>query len=263
MTVSFSHNYINSPTNVRNFIYSNEYYDYLEEYLKKFEINENKEIDFIYLLQDLIFKVFEPKSIMELKDEIIKRLSLNENDANQMAYILFSQFIPKINILWQKEKETKEIKSSPPEIANLLKRIQEIKAKTKPGKILNLQKVIPPRKEKENIVSAINIQKPDEVKTIKIEIPKLKTEGLESSNKESIKKLFKESIDELGKDKDEEKLTFNIPQLKEEGLKTNTQSSKEEMEKLKKESEDKSSIIIIKQQKKSPPEEGIIDLSQY
>ncbi|MCS7184168.1 MAG: hypothetical protein NZ866_02370, partial [Patescibacteria group bacterium] len=83
--INFLDQYISAPQSVRDFIFSDEYYSYLEEYLRKFEIDPIKETDFVYFLQDLIFKLFVPKSIMELKDEIIRRFNLEETKANQMA----------------------------------------------------------------------------------------------------------------------------------------------------------------------------------
>ncbi|GIW66183.1 MAG: hypothetical protein KatS3mg095_0081 [Candidatus Parcubacteria bacterium] len=240
---SFGQQYLRAPLAVKYFIHSQEYYDYLEEYLEKFEINRTKETEFVYFLQDLIFKVVEPKSIMELKDEVKRRFNFSDEQCDNIAYTLFNKFIPQINNLWQ-QKRNQEIQK--PEISNLIKRIKEVKLKTKPSKVLNLQKVIPPKKDSEKTIQAINIQQPEEVKTIKIQIPKIETEGLKITSDKVV----------------DENLTISIPSTKTEGLEPITWQ-KEEKEKKEKREGDDSKVVIIKKSKIPPQEEGAIDLSNY
>ena len=258
MAVSFLDQYLNSPKSIRNFIYSDEYYNYLDEYLKKFEIPQVRITEFIYLLQDLIFKVLTPRSIMELKDIIKTRIELNEDLSNQLAYALFNHFLPKIDKLWQIEKESKEV-SLTPEIGELIKKIKEVKEKTRPTKVINLQKIVPSKKEnkKEPTVDIAKLVSQDnknysEPKLIKIQIPQIKTEELSPTD------------DKLPPPSDQVNIT--IPSIKTDELtKTFWSQNKEKNEKKEdKKKEDESKVkVIIKRQKSSKTEDSVIDLSSY
>lgn len=244
MTI-FLNQYLNAPQTIRDFIYSNEFYEILDKYLNKFEISKEKETEFVYLLQDLAFKVIVPKSIMELKDELEKKLNLNSDIANQIAYILFNEFLTKINKLWIEGEEKQKEEKLSPEVSQLIKKIEEVKRKTKPTKILNLQKVIPLQKKESKVTPAINLQKPEETKVIKIQIPKIETTDLKPSDKNI-------SIQE-------KELNIQIPKISSEGLTSWQKKEQEEKE----EKEKSSNIVIIKKEKPQQKEEGAIDLSSY
>lgn len=253
----FLEKYLQAPSAVKSFFYSDEFNYYLNDYQKKVEIDEHQTTDLVYLLQDLIFKLFEPKSIMELKDYVKDKLKLEEEKANILAYQIFNSLLPKINKLWQEGIKLEEQLFINPEQEKLIKKIEEIKQKTKPTKILNLQKIIPPKKEEAKIKTVINLaqeQKPNK-EIIKVQIPQISTESLETKKNEILT----------------DKIEINIPKVSSEGLKTQSWSEKDQ-EKLetslpKEKNEDsqvKTNVVIIK---KSPEnkknEEGIIDLSNY
>lgn len=244
--VNFLYQYLDAPQNIRDFIYSNEFYEILNEYLNKFEITKEKETEFVYLLQDLVLKIIVPKSIMELKDEIVSRLNLKEDITNQIAYILFNRFLTKINQLWIEGESKQKEKETSPEVAQLIKKIEEVKKKTKPTKIINLQKVILPKEKKSEFTPAINLQKPEETKLIKIQIPKIETEDIKPKNE----KLPSQDTN----------LNIQIPKISSEGL-TFWQKKDQEVKEGEKES---SNIIIIKKEKPQQKNEGeAIDLSSY
>jgi hypothetical protein len=250
MATTFLDQYLSAPQSVREFIYSDEYHQLLEEYLKKFEIDHSKEIDFIYLIQDLVFRVIAPKSIMELKEEIKSKLNLDENLSNQIAYTLFNFFLPKINNIWQEGESKEKSEKIEPEISELIKKIEEVKKKTKPTRMVNLQKLIP-RKEKEEKVVNLQVDETSKLmdnqkpKVIKIQIPKIETEGLQPTKEQIIP---------------QEEIKVQIPQVKTEGLTSTSWSKKEEKEEEKKENQTK--IVIIKKQKPAKDDE-VIDLSSY
>lgn len=246
METTFFNQYLIAPPAVREFIYSEEYYQLLEEYLKKFEIKEDlQQTEFVYLLQDLIFKVFTPANVVELKNELRTKLNLNEDLANQLAYILFNRLIPKINNLWKKETKTERIE---PQISELIKKIKEVKEKTKkPTRILNLQKIIPLKKEKGQ-QETVNIKKTSEIsqpKVIKIEVPTIKTENI---------KPTEEKLPTI------EEVNINIPSTKTENLVSTTETEKQE--EIKKD-ESQTAKVIIKRQKPQKNEGDVIDLSSY
>lgn len=244
--VNFLYQYLDAPQNIRDFIYSNEFYEILNEYLNKFEITKEKETEFVYLLQDLVLKIIVPKSIMELKDEIVSRLNLKDEIANQIAYILFNRFLTKINQLWIEGESKQKEKEISPELRYLIEKIEEIKKKTKPTKIINLQKVILPKEKKSEVAPAINLQKPEETKLIKIQIPKIKTEDIKPKDE----KLPSQDTN----------LNIQIPKISSEGL---TSWQKKDQNAKEEEKESSNIIIIKKERPQQKNEESAIDLSSY
>jgi len=171
---SFLDAYSSVPLEVQSFLYSDDFYSFLDEYIKKFELKEEKEIEFTYLLQDIVVKLIDEN--MDLKEIIKQRLGLNDEDAGSLAFHIKNKFFPLVNSVWQtvqkrEEKEEKFIKSVPSELVDI---IQKIKEKPSPTKVLNLQKVIPPKSEEirkieEKKESAIDLS---DIQPIKTEIPK-------------------------------------------------------------------------------------------
>jgi hypothetical protein len=168
---SFIDSLYEAPLEVRSFLYSDDFYSFLDEYIKKFELKEKKEIEFTYLLQDIAVRLINENA--DLKEIIKERLGLNDTDAGSLAFHIKNKFLPLVNSVWQisQKREEKVIKTAPKEIADI---IQKIKEKPSPTKVLNLQKVIPPKTEEikkleEKKESAIDLSK---VQPIKTEIPK-------------------------------------------------------------------------------------------
>jgi hypothetical protein len=171
---SFLDAYTYAPLEVREFLNSDDFYSFLDEYIKKFELKEEKEIEFTYLLQDIAVRLIDENA--DLKEIIKERLGLNDTDAGSLAFHIKNKFLPLVNSVWQisqkrEEREEKVIKTAPKEIADI---IQKIKERPSPTKVLNLQKVIPPKTEEikkieEKKESAIDLSK---VQPIKTEIPK-------------------------------------------------------------------------------------------
>lgn len=168
MAKSFIDAYYEAPDEVKLFLYSDDFYAFLDEYVKKFEIKD--EVNFVYLLQDLALKIIEPNE--NLKEIIKSRLNLGEENANQLAFHIKTKFMPLFENLWQEQKETKStpqlIKQEiPKQIVDLVQQQKEVA----PQKILNLQKIIPPKQE-ETTNKEENPVDLSSLKPIKTEIPK-------------------------------------------------------------------------------------------
>jgi len=165
---SFIDAYTEAPDRVKEFLYSDDFYSFFEEYRKKFEISDEYEVEFIYLLQDLAIKRFdlEKESLTEI---IRNRLNYDTEKAKQLEYHIKTRFLPLVEPLWKEEKEeTQKIKKEvPKEVIDLIQKAKE----APPQKILNLQKVV---KTKE----AIEVPKPttpidlSKLQQIKTEVPK-------------------------------------------------------------------------------------------
>ncbi len=162
-----------APLEIRGFLYSDDFYSFLDEYTKKFELNEEQETEFIYLLQDLSIKLIDENA--DLKTIIKERLGLNDENSAALAYHIKTKFLPLVNNIWQSiqkkaEKEEKIIKEAPKELVDIIKKVKERQPSTK---VLNLQKIIPPKKEFAEIEKkkeeAIDLSKTQPIKT---EIPK-------------------------------------------------------------------------------------------
>jgi hypothetical protein len=144
MEKSFADLYLSAPQNVKDFMLSDDFISFCDEMIKKFEISEDKELDFIYLLQDLVVKLIEPKEQVELKDIIKQRLNFDEEISKQLAYHIWAKFLPFIKKIWEEaEKPKEELREE--FIERIIKKEPEIPKPT--PTILNLQKIIPPKKE--------------------------------------------------------------------------------------------------------------------
>jgi len=171
---SFLDSYLSAPLEVQSFLYSDDFYSFLDEYIKKFELKDEKEMAFTYLLQDIVVRLIDES--MDLKAIIKERVGLNDEASTSLAYHIKNKFFPLVNSVWQtsqkrEEKEKQAIKTAPKEIVDI---IQKIKERPKSTKILNLQKVIPPKSEEikkieEKKESAIDLST---IQPIKTEIPK-------------------------------------------------------------------------------------------
>lgn len=159
MAKSFIDAYLEAPEEIKLFLYSDDFYSFFSEYLKKFEIKD--EIGFTYLLQDVVLKIIE--SDEELKEAIKSRLNLSEENSKQLVFHIKTKFIPLFEKLWEKEKilpkeEPKIKREVPKEVIDLFQKRREVS----PQKVLNLKKVIPPKKEtpvkKEEAVDLTNLQ---------------------------------------------------------------------------------------------------------
>jgi len=268
MPKSFYGQILKAPQSVIDYTYGEEFWKLYEELIEKFEIKENsKKRDILYLLYDILFKVFEPISADSLKEEIIARLNLETIIADQMAYYIYPKLVLKIKDIWEappKEEKKPEISYEDEYLKNLIKKIKETQTKYKPSRILNLQKVIPPKQKEEKVQSLdlknIEIKKEadkeKEDKLIRITLP--------SISEESLRVKKEEMPVELEKKEEEEKINIQIPLTKAEGLKTRAEIPKTE-EQIKKEEEIKvktekeGKVVILKEQRKE--EEGVIDLS--
>jgi hypothetical protein len=144
MEKSFADLYLSAPQNVKDFMLSDDFISFCDEMIKKFEISEDKELDFIYLLQDLVVKLIEPKEQVELKDIIKQRLNFDEEISKQLAYHIWAKLLPFIKKIWEEaEKPKEELREE--FIERIIKKEPEIPKPT--PTILNLQKIIPPKKE--------------------------------------------------------------------------------------------------------------------
>ena len=171
---SFLDAYYSAPEEVKAFLYSDDFNSFLDEYIKKFELKEDKAIEFTYLLQDIAVKLIDEKT--DLKEIIKQRLGLNDEDSASLTYYIKNKFIPLVNFVWQetqkrKTKEENVIKSAPKELVDIIQKIKERPSSTK---VLNLQKVIPPRSEEvskieEKKKSAVDLS---QIQPIKTEMPK-------------------------------------------------------------------------------------------
>ncbi|MGC8981674.1 MAG: hypothetical protein ACP5JU_01875 [Minisyncoccia bacterium] len=151
MEKTFADSYLSAPENVKNFIFSDDFIAFYEEMVKKFEMDEETDLNFVYLLQDLVVKFIEPKDQVELKDIIKLRLNYDDEKAKQLSYHIWSRFKYFIDKIWEGKEEKKE------EGEELLERIirKEPEIPKPKASILNLKKIIPPKKEK---VKPINLQ---------------------------------------------------------------------------------------------------------
>jgi hypothetical protein len=145
MEKSFADLYLSAPQNVKDFMLSDDFISFYEEMIKKFEITEDKELDFMYLLQDLVVKLIEPKEQIELKDIIKQRLNFDEETSKQLAYHIWTKFLPFIKKIWEGAEKPKEEETKEELIERIIKKEPEIPKPT--PTILNLQKIIPPKKE--------------------------------------------------------------------------------------------------------------------
>jgi hypothetical protein len=145
MEKSFADLYLSAPQNVKDFMLSDDFISFYEEMVKKFEITEDKELDFMYLLQDLVVKLIEPKEQTELTDIIKQRLNFDEEISKQLAYHIWTKFLPFIKKIWEGAEKPKEEETKEELIERIIKKEPEIPKPT--PTILNLQKIIPPKKE--------------------------------------------------------------------------------------------------------------------
>lgn len=144
MVKSFIDAYTEAPDEIKIFLYSDDFYSFLDECIKKFEIKDT--VSFTHLLQDLALKIIGETE--NLKEIIKSRLNLDDENANQLAFHIRTKFVPLFEKLWKKEVpiERQEVRlktEAPKEVVDLIQKKKE----QSPLKVLNLKKVIPPKKE--------------------------------------------------------------------------------------------------------------------
>ena len=91
--------YYEAPDEIKGFLYSDDFYAFYDEYVKKFEMDEEEGLNFIYLLQDLAVKAidYETENIAEA---IKQRLNYDDEKAKQLEYHIKSRFLPLVEPLW-------------------------------------------------------------------------------------------------------------------------------------------------------------------
>jgi hypothetical protein len=104
---SFVHSYTHSPKLVKDFIFSDDFNAFHDEIVKKFELNDEQELNFTYLLQDLTVKFLEPVAVSELTNLISGRNIVKEELISNLSYLVFTRFKPLVDKLWR-EAEAKE-----------------------------------------------------------------------------------------------------------------------------------------------------------
>jgi len=172
MDKSFLDAYTEAPEIVQAFLYSDDFYSFLDEYTKRFEMDDETSIEFAYLLQDLAIKRLDLES-KTLNEIIRERLNYDAEKASQLEFHIKTKFLPLVEKLWEKPKETpkpSQIKREiPAEIRDIIQKAKEVP----PQKVLNLQKVIPPKQEvpqiKQKEEKVIDLS---QIKPIKTEVPK-------------------------------------------------------------------------------------------
>ncbi len=149
--------YLKMPEEIRRFIDSDDFFAFLDEYAKKFDMYDDNEkyIEFDYLLQDLAVKFIEPADQNELKNIIKERLKMADEFAGQLAYHIWSKYMFMVRNIWRRVEEKKEkkvISEKPETIEEIIKKVKEIRREKSPLRVLNLQKVIPPKEKPQPII---------------------------------------------------------------------------------------------------------------
>ena len=100
--------YNQSPQSIKNFINSDDYFNFFDECVKKFEIDDDTQINFDYLIQDISIKFFEPESVGSLAIEITKRLNFEQEKSSQIAHYIWTRFKPLVIQVWKNAETFKK-----------------------------------------------------------------------------------------------------------------------------------------------------------
>lgn len=137
---SFINSYTYSSEIIKDFIFSDDYNAVFDELVKKFELNDEQELNLTYLLQDLVVRFLEPADVAELTYLIKQKNITKEEISGQLAHFIWTRFKPLVDKIWQEaESMEKEVKASKEEVFKDI--IQKIKTQPKSKNIVNLEKV--------------------------------------------------------------------------------------------------------------------------
>lgn len=247
--------YKKTPQPIKDFLLSDDYSAILVEYSKKFELGA-AEVELDYLLQDIAVKAFEPAGAEEIKTEIQSRLGLDPEQATDLAYLIFTRFLPLVKAAWEKPNQ-ETIAGPAQELQRLLTQIEAAKQSEvpRPGSpVLNLQKVVRP----ENLVT-------EPTQAVKIILPESESEQTPAPQSVTFKSKTETPAVNLGEGVKipQEPKTLTLKDVKEINWSAPaSKPSPSETVEIKADKETIPAKIIIKPEEKPQPSEPL-DLSNF
>jgi hypothetical protein len=160
----FLKKYKQAPGTIKEFLLEEDFFAFIDEIVKKFGLDEESELKFAYLCQDMAVKAFEPKTIEEIANEIKTRLGFDQEKALQLGHFIFTRFLPLVEDVWKKPAEETRSESAQ-ELQRLLTEIEAAKRSETPqpgSPILNLQKVAVPENLEPKPSQVVKITLPEE-----------------------------------------------------------------------------------------------------
>lgn len=139
--LNFFEKYNQAPESIKNFLNSENYFSFLDEYAKKFELEEN-EVALDFLLRDIAVKAIEADSIDAIVAEIKSRLNFDQEQASGLGHFIFSRFLPLIKKRWESWNEQVEAEKQS-DIQALLDEIKKQETPRMNSPVINLNRAAP------------------------------------------------------------------------------------------------------------------------
>ncbi|KKS19211.1 MAG: hypothetical protein UU76_C0003G0014 [Parcubacteria group bacterium GW2011_GWC1_41_7] len=104
----FADLYNHSPLDVQNFLYSDDFWFFVDEAEKKFSIEEEQSIQFAYLLQDFAMGATEFDNQAGLTEALKTDVGIRADLAPSLAYMIWTRFKPLFEHLKKQAEEKQE-----------------------------------------------------------------------------------------------------------------------------------------------------------